>query len=421
MEPARSTLYRTFLLGAVPVLFVLGLGLGVPSLLAPAAAWLTILAAGWMSSRRRLRGLDVRRVLYPNAFEGDAVDIALVLETTRRTGMVELTDVFGPSLADEHRMLEPGPLHAGESRRLSYVGWCSRQWGIYPVGPVGLLAADSAGLFRAWRRLPSADAFAVFPRVYDVRGLVERGARASLAPQEATTGRPGRSLLYLGVREYRAGDDLRHVHWPASARRGSLVVKEYELDLAPHVTVFADLERRNRAGTGKKSTLEYVLRTAASIVWSAGLAGHTVQVIGEGERPLRVPPGRGETHVTFALYELLRVVQDGGTPVTRVALERVLDVPERSTAVLVSGTLFLDLGETEELLEIYRGRSVRPVAVLVDSFSFPAIHGWPPPKAEVVERRREVEFFLRSRGVPLLVLEAAEDLEAALGRGGFGA
>jgi hypothetical protein len=36
-----------------------------------------------------------------------------------------------------------------------------------------------------------------------------------------------------------------------------------------------------------------------------------------------------------------------------------------------------------------------------------------------VEKRREVEFFLRSRGVPMRILDESDDLEAALGRGGF--
>jgi len=34
-----------------------------------------------------------------------------------------------------------------------------------------------------------------------------------------------------------------------------------------------------------------------------------------------------------------------------------------------------------------------------------------------VEKTREVVFFLRSRGVPVRVLEESEDLEAALGGG----
>ncbi len=419
MESARSTFYRNLLGLLSAALLLLGLGLGVPAIGALGVGWIFVLILSAVSARLRLRGLSVRRVLYPSAFEEDLVDVDLVLSSERPARMIELADTFGAALTLEQRMLEPGPLGPDVARRLSYTAFCSRQWGMHTIGPVQVLAADSFGLFRAVRRLPLVEEFAVFPRVHDVAGLLQLGARPTLAPQEAAAGRPGQSLLYLGVRDYRAGDELRHVHWPASARRGALVVKEYEIDLCPYVTVFADLERKHRAGTGKKSSFEYVVRTAASVVWTAVRAGSFVQVAGLGARVLHVPPGRGENHLTFALYEIIRCAQDGQAALHDVVRHHLPFVPPQSTAVLVSGTLFLDLGEMDVLLEALRDRGVRPVFFLVDNFSFPAIEGWPPPRAEVVEKRREVVFFLRSRGVPVRVLSEADDLKAALGAGGW--
>jgi uncharacterized protein (DUF58 family) len=419
VEPARSTFYRSFLLTVSPVLFLLGLGLRLPAVAALGAAWGLLLLYASGAARRRLRGIAVRREVYPSAFEEDTVDVDLVVSAARPVRMIELGDAFGPAMALEQRMLEPGPIGPDGSRRLRYTAFCSRQWGLYPVGPVRVLASDPFGLFRASRALPEVDEFAVFPRVHDVAGLAQLGARPTLAPQEAADGRSGQSLLYLGVRDYRAGDDLRHVHWPASARRGSLVVKEYEIDLCPYVSVFVDLERKHRAGTGRKSTLEYVVRTASSVVWSAVRAGSFVQVAGIGGRVLHVPPGRGENHLTYALYELIKSVQDGQAALHDVVRHHLPFVPPRSTAVIISGTVFLDLGEVDVLLEALRDRGVRPVFVLVDNFSFPAIEGWPPPRAEVVEKRREVIFFLRSRGVSTRVLGESDDLAMALGLGGW--
>lgn len=417
MEPARSTLYRSFLLVVSPALVLLGLGLSQPALAALGAAWgLLLVYASWAAGRR-LRGLEARRELYPSAFEEDVVEVDLVLSARRRTRMIELADAFGPSLALEQRMLEPGPLGPGASRRLSYAAFCSRQWGVYPVGPLRALASDPFGLFRAGRVLPAIDEFAVFPRVHDVAALARLGARPTFAPHESAAARSGQSLLYLGTREYRAGDDLRHVQWAASARRGALVVKEYEIDLCPYVSVFVDLERRHRAGTGRKSTLEYVVRAASSVVWTAIRAGSFVQVAGIGGRVLHVPPGRGEDHLAYALYELIKGVQDGQAALHDVVRHHLPFVPPQSTVVLVSGTCFLDLGEVDVLLEALRDRGVRPVFLLVDNFSFPAIEGWPPPRAEVVEKRREVTFFLRSRGVATRVLGESDDLAAALGAG----
>jgi uncharacterized protein (DUF58 family) len=419
VEAARSTFYRTLLGVVSALLLILGLGLRVPAIAALGAAWALALAAAAASARRRVRGLEVRRRFYPSAFEEDRVEVDLVLSADRPVRMIEVADTFGPALVLEQRMLEPGPLGPDVHRRLSYTAFCSRQWGVYDVGPLHVVGADAFGLFRSARPLPLVDEFAVFPRVYDAGALLKLGARPTLAPQESAAGRPGQSPLYLGVRDYRPGDDLRHVHWAASARRGGLVVKEYEVDLSPYVTVFVDLERRHRAGTGRKSTLEYVVRSAASVVWTSVRAGSFVQVAGIGGRVLHVPPGRGENHLTFALYELIRCVQDGQAALHDVVRHHLPFVPPQSTAVIVSGTVFLDLGEIDVLLEALQDRGVRPVFLLVDNFSFAAIEGWPPPRAEVVEKRREVAFFLRSRGVPVRIVGEADDLEAALGAGSW--
>lgn len=417
MEPSRSTLYRTFLLTALVVLALLAAALRLPAFLALAAAWTAILVAAWFGARRPLEGITARRELYPSAFENDEVPVEIVVEGPRSARMFEVVDSFGPSIAVEQRMLEPGPLEPGLQRRLKYVAYCSRHWGIHPVGPLQVGSSDAAGLFHAWKTLPVVEDFAVFPQVYDVAALQELGARATFVPQESSAGRSGQSLVPMGVREYRPGDDLRRVHWPATARRGSLMVKEVEVDLAPYFSVIIDLDRRHRAGMGRKSTLEYVLRTSASVIWSAVRSGAFVQVAGMGARPLHVPPGRGENHLTFALYELIHAGLDGTVPLHEVLLQSLPFVPPGSTVVLVSGTVFLDLSATGDVVEALRSRGARVAVFLVNNFSFPAIAGWPPPRVEVMEKTREVIFFLRSRGVPVRVLEESDDLEAALGGG----
>lgn len=51
-----------------------------------------------------------------------------------------------------------------------------------------------------------------------------------------------------GVRDYVPGDPLRRVHWPNSARRGELVVKEVEEPAAPRLVVALDMGGGGVAG-----------------------------------------------------------------------------------------------------------------------------------------------------------------------------
>lgn len=65
----------------------------------------------------------------------------------------------------------------------------------------------------------------------------EAGARAGL---EAAAARSGTDAV-RSVRDYRPGDPIRLVHWPATARTGEHIVKELEGMALPAVAVVADL------------------------------------------------------------------------------------------------------------------------------------------------------------------------------------
>ena len=418
MGRAHTAAYRRFLYAALGFAGLLGFALRVEALAALALGGFVLLLIAWRQARGGLARLAVAREVYPSAFEDDAVPVSLVLDNrSRRTAwLVEIRDSFGPAVADRQALLEPGPLRAARRRRLVYRTACSRPWGVYTVGPLTLSTSDPFGLFHAERGVPDVAPFAVFPRVWPVAGIEKLGARPSLSPQELTLARSGQSLAYLGVRDFRPGDDLRRIHWPATARRGAPAVKEHEVDLVPYFTLLVDLDRAHRAGTGLKSTLEYLVRTSACLVWTAATRGDLVQVLGEGARTLALPPGAGTLHATQALYELIQAQQEGRVPLLDLVEHHRLHLPAGSTATLLSGTMFLDLLRLEEALGALQSRGVRPVVVLVNKDSFLPIDRRAVPRDQAAAQAGAAATLLRSRGVPGAILSAEQDLEAELGR-----
>jgi uncharacterized protein (DUF58 family) len=279
-----------------------------------------------------------------------------------------------------------------------------------------LSSGDAAGLFPVGLPLGPLESFAVFPRVQEVTGIERIGAGPTFAPSEASVARPGQSSAYMGVREWRPEDGLRRIHWPATARRGSLAVKEFEVDLEPRFALFLDLERGHRAGTGRKSALEYVVRTAASLVWTAARRGHSVEVHAASRHPVRVPPGLGAAHLAHVLNELIRVGMDGS--------EDVLDLVERqrpalcfgSTAALLFATIRVDLRRVEACVLALRERGVRPLLVFVNGDSFAPVDKWPLPRERMLDVRDTLRGLLRETGVAGAILGAEHDLAAELGR-----
>ena len=410
-----GSLHRAVLVAAAGLSLVLGAALRVPSLVAFALALLLLVALAGATARRRLARLGARRSLAAGAFEGEEVRVEIALENHGRAPVpfVEVVDSFGAALADRKALLDPGPLRPGRRHRLAYRTQCSRLWGVYTVGPLSLSVSDPLGLFFPRRPLPDVRPFDVFPQVHAVGGLDRLGARTSFAPSETTTDRSGRSAAYLGVRDFRPGDELRRVHWPATARYARPMVKEFELDLTPCFTLFIDLGREHRAGTGRKSTLEYVVRTAASLLAAAARRGDTVQLFGES---LALPPGRGDLHLAHALDRLIRVRQDGALSLLDLFGRERAAVPPGSTAALVSASLFVEAGELAEALGWMRARRVQPVVVAVDMDSFLPIDRRPRPRAEVEAQSETLRALARSHGSLLALFEAEQDLPAELGR-----
>lgn len=113
--------------------------------------------------------------------------------------------------------------------------------GVYTLGPGTLTTGDVFGLFVRKRRFPHTETLVVYPRVVDLPTF-----------PDPTVGLPGGEALRLrgdvitpnaiGVREYAPGDPLKRIHWPSTARRGRLMVKEFALD--PQSTVWLALETR---------------------------------------------------------------------------------------------------------------------------------------------------------------------------------
>ncbi|WP_279583203.1 DUF58 domain-containing protein [Fodinicola feengrottensis] len=99
----------------------------------------------------------------------------------------------------------------------------TRRRGIVDVGPLRIARRDPLGLVRlAWPYGKAARVW-VHPRVYPLLH-VPVGTNRSLdgIVDKVQHG----SITFHALREYVAGDDLRHVHWRTSAHIGQLMVRE---------------------------------------------------------------------------------------------------------------------------------------------------------------------------------------------------
>ncbi len=246
-------------------------------------AFLALLVAVTFISRPQ--PVDVSRTLVPQKVTvGESSTGVLTVRNAsrRRIGPRDAQDVLGDRLVH----LSIPALRAGEVIEEHYVV-PARNRGLFDVGPVRLTRSDPLGLFRRLQGQGSIEQLWVRPRVHPLRSISSGWAKDVEGPTSDTS--PRGSAAFHALREYQFGDDLRHVHWRTSARRGSLMVRHFVDTRRTQEVVLLD----PRATIYTEESFEAAVEVAASVCASGEAAGRSVTLAlplqVEGAQDMRYP------------------------------------------------------------------------------------------------------------------------------------
>ena len=203
-----------------------------------AYALLLLLIAAFVIGIISSRGLGFSRAL-PNArmTAGSAARIDLRVSNDSRSGIPEAEVV--DRLPEERSYMLPALAGGGSEVIEAPVSFARR--GVYEFGPAEIRATDPFGLLRFARRFGGRTEVVIYPRIHRLAGF-SLGAGNAEAGARNSVGQRGDE--FAGLREYRRGDDKRHIHWKSVARTGELFVKEFALHAPQRYTVALDLRRR---------------------------------------------------------------------------------------------------------------------------------------------------------------------------------
>lgn len=107
--------------------------------------------------------------------------------------------------------------------------------------------------------------------------------------------RPGVGMQHLDHRDYVPGDEVRHMDWRQTARRGRPIVRQFESETATEWTVLLDLS--SSMAMHGASKWRAALAASAAMSYALLELGHRVGLLafGRGVRA-ECPRGRGRTH-----------------------------------------------------------------------------------------------------------------------------
>jgi len=136
----------------------------------------------------------------------------------------------------------------GPGERYSWVvKTLCQQRGRFTLGPITLTGGDPFGLFEITRHLPATSPILVIPAALELASF--HLAEGSVGGGDAVRGRTHQITANVAtVRDYVPGDAFKRIHWPSTARKSRIIVKEFELDPTAEVWLFLDLEERAQAG-----------------------------------------------------------------------------------------------------------------------------------------------------------------------------
>lgn len=171
--------------------------------------------------------------------------------------------------------------------------------GLYRYGDFRVSSGFPFILLKAERNIHVSGSVLVYPGLRDVAYNFEQipGSEVAEALSPANAG----DDLYA-LREFRAGDDWRRIHWKASAKRQVYLVKEYAEYLGLKVTIVLD----NRLPEGGE-LFEKAVSLAASLAKEFLGRGYYVSVVSCREV---VPFGNGDEHLFKILDVLALIVEE---------------------------------------------------------------------------------------------------------------
>lgn len=330
---------------------------------------LAVLAVGYAAPYLNVRGVGCRRQTPVRVHEGDPVVLSLELGRRGRLPrfMLEIHDRLPFTDVSGERPLAFIPRLARTRRIDVTVTWHLR--GRHRLGPLQLRSAYPIGIHSAVRGLPGSEAeVLVYPRAFPIHRLPLSGSSQLPITGSRNAARAGGRGDFFGVRDYRHGDSPRHVHWPASARRGELVVREFEVVDHTDVMIVLDLDRASLYGEGAETTLEYAVRIAASVARYALDNGHRTGLYGLGARTTEVPVARGPQQYRRILEALAEVQSDGERPYPDALREASGRMVQGGVMVLFEVPR-LEAARPAERRTLFR-HHLRPLWIRFDSESF---------------------------------------------------
>ena len=276
--------------------------------------------------------------------------------------------------------------------------------GRYRFEETSVVLEDPFGLAGVELKLENTGALLVYPRLVELGDLFTETGSQRLEGRRLLLRRPTGFDLH-SVREWEEGESLRMVHWPSTAHRGVLMVKELEDAPRDEIAVLLDAAEGLDAGKAPDSSFETQVRAAGSILLAHARRGKRAVLVVNGRSVESHGIGVEDSELRGALEVLAGVEPDGVLPASALLAGEESRAARALELVVVTARLPADL--VERLIGRV-GHGLSSAVVYVDPSSW---NGGLTREPGLLR--------LQSAGVPVAIVRRGDDLRVALGGARF--
>ncbi|MCG7983682.1 MAG: DUF58 domain-containing protein [Candidatus Thiodiazotropha lotti] len=269
---------------------------------------LSLLLISQLMPRLQLRGIGIERSMVGDLTAGNDGELVYRISTEGRRYHLEITDQL-PFTGGEQKLFIT---QCDKTTSLHTTFYCNRR-GRFLLDQLTLSSSYPFGIVRHSRQLTTDTLeVLVLPQIVNLNRIPLPVIADANSDGDLNIPQQGGQDEFAAVREYTQGDSLRHVHWRASARQQQLVVKEYERSDRPVLLVTLDCRPAFNQGEGSRSTFEYAISIAASMIHYASREGmQSMLVVENGDWHDTVIPAY--TSDLYDLYAFLATLESNGS------------------------------------------------------------------------------------------------------------
>jgi len=342
---------RFFFLLALGMVWI-GPAFAQPRFLYAMLAWDLLVLIAWaidLAALPRPDGLVVtRRWAAPAALSVPSQLTLIVENDTDKTLLTNVTDDLPQELRSTIPMLTFTIGPHGEAS--AQYGICPARRGDIELGNAHIRYQSVYRLAERWAIAPLTQTVCAYPNLDEAKQhsiYLIRSRQIDVEKRYARVRGAGRD--FESLREYRETDELRDVCWTASARRGKLVAKSYQIERSQTVWIVLDAGRLMRTRVGALSKLDYAANAALSLAQVALYSGDRVGLLtyGRGVQH-RLPAARGRAHLLPLTQALADVHEEASEADHLLAASALLTIQKRRSLVV----WLTDLAETAMTPEV---------------------------------------------------------------------